>query len=121
MQTLSFVSSSPPPATKRWRSSSSRRGRTISVLDNVKIVIVLLAPVRYHFLEKEICVRMTQEDVGVVVIGRNEGDRLVRCLASVKASARNFVYVDSGSTDESVDYAARIGAWVVQLDLTRPF
>jgi glycosyltransferase involved in cell wall biosynthesis len=64
---------------------------------------------------------MTLEDVGVVVIGRNEGDRLVGCLASVKACVRNFVYVDSGSTDESVDYAARIGAWVVQLDLTRPF
>ena len=64
---------------------------------------------------------MTQEDVGVVVIGRNEGDRLVRCLASVKACTRNIVYVDSGSTDESVDYAARIGACVVQLDLTRPF
>jgi glycosyltransferase involved in cell wall biosynthesis len=63
---------------------------------------------------------MTQEDVGVVVIGRNEGDRLVRCLASVTACAR-LVYVDSGSTDESVDNAARIGASVVQLDLTRPF
>ncbi len=64
---------------------------------------------------------MTQEYVGVVVIGRNEGDRLVRCLTSIKPSARDIVYVDSGSTDKSVDYAARIGASVVRLDLTRPF
>jgi glycosyltransferase involved in cell wall biosynthesis len=64
---------------------------------------------------------MPLEDVGVVVIGRNEGDRLVRCLTSVKACTPNIVYVDSGSTDESVDYSARIGACLVKLDLTQPF
>jgi GT2 family glycosyltransferase len=64
---------------------------------------------------------MPLEDVGVVAIGRNEGDRLVRCLTSVKACTPNVVYVDSGSTDESVDYSARIGACVVKLDLAQPF
>jgi glycosyltransferase involved in cell wall biosynthesis len=64
---------------------------------------------------------MPLEDVGVVAIGRNEGDRLVRCFTSVKACTPNIVYVDSGSTDGSVDYAARVGACVVNLDITQPF
>jgi GT2 family glycosyltransferase len=64
---------------------------------------------------------MTLDDVGVVVIGRNEGDRLISCLNSVKACTADIVYVDSGSTDGSVDYAAQIGVCVVNLDLTRPF
>ena len=42
---------------------------------------------------------MKPEDIGVVIIGRNEGERLVGCLASVKAVTENIVYVDSGSTD----------------------
>ena len=57
------------------------------------------------------------DDVGVVVIGRNEGDRLIRCcLQSVKTL--DIVYVDSGSTDRSVEAAADIGACVVSMDLT---
>ena len=36
---------------------------------------------------------------GVVVIGRNEGERLRRCLDSVMAPGCHVVYVDSGSTD----------------------
>jgi glycosyltransferase involved in cell wall biosynthesis len=38
--------------------------------------------------------------IGVVVIGRNEGQRLQRCLASLAGCAQ-VVYVDSGSTDGS--------------------
>ena len=45
--------------------------------------------------------------VGVVVIGRNEGERLRRCLESVRGAARAIVYVDSGSTDGSVALADR--------------
>jgi GT2 family glycosyltransferase len=59
--------------------------------------------------------------VGVVIIGRNEGERLVECLASVSAVAGNIIYVDSGSTDGSVAAAKRIGASVVMLDLSQPF
>ena len=59
-------------------------------------------------------------DLGIVIIGRNEGERLVRCLASVHGQAR-VVYVDSGSTDESVAKARAAGADVVSLDLTIPF
>ena len=40
---------------------------------------------------------------GVVVIGRNEGERLRRCLSSVRNATCAIVYVDSGSTDGSVE------------------
>ncbi|WP_370312855.1 glycosyltransferase family 2 protein [Sagittula sp.] len=59
--------------------------------------------------------------VDVVLIGRNEGDRLKAALASVAGQARQIVYVDSGSTDDSVAAAERAGAKVVNLDMTRPF
>jgi GT2 family glycosyltransferase len=64
---------------------------------------------------------MSLEDVGIVAIGRNEGDRLVACLDSINTYARNVVYVDSGSTDGSIASAERIGACVVRLELTQPF
>ncbi len=59
--------------------------------------------------------------IGVVAIGRNEGERLVRCLASLSPRASPFVYVDSGSTDGSVDAARASGALVVELDPALPF
>ena len=58
---------------------------------------------------------------GVVVIGRNEGERLLRCLRSLQVLACPVVYVDSASRDGSFDEARRLGAQAVQLDLTRPF
>lgn len=60
-------------------------------------------------------------DVGVVVIGRNEGERLRRCLRSVVGRAARIVYVDSGSRDESVAFARSLGVDVVELDPGRPF
>ena len=57
---------------------------------------------------------------GVVVIGRNEGQRLVTCLRSVSA-AEAVVYVDSNSTDGSVQAARELGAEIVELDLSIPF
>ncbi len=59
--------------------------------------------------------------VAAIAIGRNEGARLERCLASLKGRAAPVVYVDSGSTDGSVEAAKAAGAEVVDLDLTRPF
>src|ERR1700738_3404233 len=59
--------------------------------------------------------------VGVVVIGRNEGDRLRRCLESVRGTADRVVYVDSGSSDNSVAMSRGLGATVVELDLRIPF
>ena len=57
---------------------------------------------------------------GVVAIGRNEGPRLKVCLASLPAASA-IVYVDSGSSDDSVKTARDAGADVVKLDMTLPF
>lgn len=51
---------------------------------------------------------------GVVVIGRNEGDRLRVCLESIQG-AEHKVYVDSGSTDGSQLLARQMGVEVVEL------
>lgn len=59
--------------------------------------------------------------VDLVLIGRNEGPRLVAGLASAQGQARRIVYVDSGSTDASVSEALRAGAEVVNLDMSVPF
>lgn len=64
---------------------------------------------------------MIDGGVGVVVIGRNEGERLRRCLESVVDRDVAVVYVDSGSTDGSPELAIGLGAEVVGLDLSRPF
>lgn len=61
------------------------------------------------------------ERVAFVAIGRNEGERLKRCLASLAPVSAQVVYVDSGSTDGSADYARNTGAEVVALDMSRPF
>lgn len=60
-------------------------------------------------------------DVAVVVIGRNEGDRLKACLRSVVDAAALVVYVDSGSTDDSVAFARSLGVDVIQIDMSVPF
>ena len=65
--------------------------------------------------------QMAPDAVGIVVIGRNEGDRLVACLASLQALGRPIVYVDSGSVDSSVQQARPLVTEVVELDPQRPF
>ena len=60
-------------------------------------------------------------ELGVIAIGRNEGERLRRCLESVMGRGLIIVYVDSGSEDGSVELARSLGANVVELDLSRPF
>ncbi|PSL19180.1 glycosyltransferase [Shimia abyssi] len=59
--------------------------------------------------------------VTAIVIGRNEGARLVACLQSLTQQNVPIVYVDSGSRDGSVDAATSAGALVVELDTQRPF
>ena len=54
--------------------------------------------------------------IGVVVIGRNEGERLARSLASVLPGSVPVVYVDSGSTDGSAALARSKGAEVIELE-----
>ncbi len=67
----------------------------------------------------------TQPSLSLVVIGRNEGARLARCLQSVKAirgwdGEIELIYVDSGSTDGSCGIARSFGARVVELQSERP-
>ena len=59
-------------------------------------------------------------DISVVVIGRNEGARLARCLASVRQAQWQqlrweLIYVDSHSRDGSPDTARALGAQVLGL------
>lgn len=58
--------------------------------------------------------------VAAIVIGRNEGARLIACLDALEEVAP-VIYVDSGSTDGSVAAAQARGARVVTLDMQRPF
>lgn len=58
--------------------------------------------------------------IGVVVIGRNEGERLKACLRSVLAIGPT-VYVDSGSVDGSQAFARSLGVDVVELDVPPGF
>jgi len=64
---------------------------------------------------------MQMPQAGIVVIGRNEGQRLVDCLESVFGCGYPVVYVDSGSTDGSVEKANAMGATVLGLDMSQPF
>jgi GT2 family glycosyltransferase len=61
------------------------------------------------------------QHLGIVIIGRNEGERLRRCLTSVVERNLPVIYVDSNSSDGSPELASALGAEVVQLDLSRPF
>jgi GT2 family glycosyltransferase len=58
---------------------------------------------------------------GIVVIGRNEGERLLACLGSVRSLGCPVVYVDSGSSDSSLERATALCDLVLALDPKRPF
>jgi glycosyltransferase involved in cell wall biosynthesis len=57
---------------------------------------------------------------GIVVIGRNEGERLLACLDSVRSLGCPVVYIDSGSTDGSLERAAALCDLALALDPARP-
>lgn len=59
--------------------------------------------------------------VGYVAIGRNEGERLTRCLDALCKEGERIVYVDSGSTDGSVSNAKSKGVAVQELSVETPF
>jgi len=65
-------------------------------------------------------VNQNQARVGVVAIGRNEGDRLKRCIDSIPEGIP-AIYVDSGSSDGSAHWARERGLAVVDLDMRVPF
>ena len=53
------------------------------------------------------------DDVTVVVIGRNEATNLPRCFASIQRLTRRIVFVDSNSSDRSVEIAREYGIPVI--------
>lgn len=59
--------------------------------------------------------------IGLVVIGRNEGQRLLLSLQSMQSSHCPIVYVDSGSSDNSVEIARPLVSCLHQLDPSTPF
>ncbi len=61
---------------------------------------------------------MSCAEISVVVIGRNEGQRLTDCLDSVRRAripSFELIYVDSASTDDSRERAHAAGAKVITL------
>jgi glycosyltransferase involved in cell wall biosynthesis len=63
--------------------------------------------------------------MSIVVIGRNEGERLTRCFESIRAAdypqdRLELIYVDSASMDNSCEQAKHFGAHVIRLT-ERPF
>jgi glycosyltransferase involved in cell wall biosynthesis len=70
------------------------------------------------------CKAALQPALSVVVIGRNEGQRLARCLESIArvetVAVREVIYVDSASTDGSAELASRYGALSIKVHSERP-
>ena len=63
--------------------------------------------------------------LSIVVIGRNEGPRLVRCLESIAQMTPlpglvEVIYVDSGSTDGSLERAAQFKVKLKRLESANP-
>jgi glycosyltransferase involved in cell wall biosynthesis len=65
-----------------------------------------------------------QPVLSVVVIGRNEGQRLARCFESIAriktVGVKEVIYVDSASTDSSAELASRYGALSITIHPERP-
>ena len=69
---------------------------------------------------------MSTPAISVVVIGRNEGQRLARCLESIRlirgfdGESIEIIYVDSASKDGSPELASTYGAEVIIVHAERP-
>lgn len=61
-----------------------------------------------------------RDRVAAVCIGRNEGQRLLRCIDAASPQVVQVVFADSGSTDGSSQRAQEKGVAVVTLDDSRP-
>ncbi len=59
--------------------------------------------------------------VAAIVIGRNEGAKLIACLTALRTHVGQVIYVDSGSSDGSPKAAENLGAKVVALDMCQGF
>lgn len=64
---------------------------------------------------------MNPVTLSIVVIGRNEAERIGKCLESIQNEITTFpsaelIFVDAGSTDDSVAIAARLGIKALEID-----
>ena len=59
--------------------------------------------------------------IAAVVIGRNEGQRLITCLESLLGCVEHIIYVDSGSSDNSLQEAEKRSVICLSLDMNLPF
>ncbi|MGA2887883.1 MAG: glycosyltransferase [Terracidiphilus sp.] len=70
------------------------------------------------------CADAVLPSLSIVIIGRNEGQRLARCLESIKlvqgVAVVEVIYVDSASTDGSPEVASEHGATVIVVHPERP-
>jgi GT2 family glycosyltransferase len=89
---------------------SDVRGRT-----DEQLIVAPPKPIRPNRMDVHVT------EIGMVVIGRNEGERLKRCLKSLLRTNAPVVYVDSGSTDGSQHFAQEAGATLVELNLSQMF
>lgn len=64
---------------------------------------------------------MNTKNIGLVIIGRNEADHLRNSLPKLAGLFKATVFVDSNSSDDSVEVAETHSVDVLQLDLTKPF
>jgi GT2 family glycosyltransferase len=60
------------------------------------------------------------ENCGIVVIGRNEAQRLHDCFQAIMPSGCKIVFADSASTDDSVQIAKQYQINIVELDASLP-
>ncbi len=64
---------------------------------------------------------MSTRNIGLVIIGRNEGEHLTQNLPKLAGLFVATVFVDSNSSDDSVAIAEKNQVSVLQLDLSKPF
>ena len=64
---------------------------------------------------------MSEQKIGIVVIGKNEGLRLIKCLESASTLNLPLIYVDSGSTDSSVENASNYTKDIIKLSMEGHF
>lgn len=64
---------------------------------------------------------MSDKSVALVVIGRNEAKNLEISLPAVRGIFKRIIYVDSGSTDNSLEIARKYNIEVIELDPVIPF
>ncbi len=60
------------------------------------------------------------DDITIIVIGKNEGRNLPRCFTSIKGLTQNIIYVDSDSSDNSIQIARSFGVKII-LSVKGPF